>query len=131
MLTTATRATGTSSRGRCATTAPTAPTSTATTRRGAFLLADFDQLGFNYRMTDLQGALGLRADGPRGLDPRRAPPARARLYDEALADVDWLRTPVDARRATSTATSPTCCLFAPEEPTLAASERLHELPQPR
>ena len=61
--------------------------------RGAFLLADFKQLGFNYRMTDIQGALGCaqmdRADWI--LDERRR---RAALYDEALAGIEWLRTPV-------------------------------------
>ena len=45
----------------------------ATEPRGAFLLADFNQLGFNYRMTDIQGALGCaqmdRADWI--LDERR------------------------------------------------------------
>ena len=35
-----------------------APTSTATTAARRFLLADYDDLGFNYRMTDLQGAIG-------------------------------------------------------------------------
>jgi perosamine synthetase len=92
--------------------------------RGGFLLADFPRLGFNYRMTDIQGALGCaqldRADWILG-ERRR----RAGLYDEALADVEWLRTPV---------TPPDnvhgyqcyCCLFAPEEPTLAASGELHD-----
>jgi perosamine synthetase len=90
----------------------------------AFLLADFNQLGFNYRMTDIQGALGCaqmeRADWI--LHERRR---RAALYDEAFADVDWLRTP----------TTPAddvhgyqcyCCLFAPEAPTFENSDRLHE-----
>ncbi len=64
--------------------------------KGSFLLADFKELGFNYRMTDLQGAIGCaqmdRADWI--LHERRR---RAKLYDEALAGVEWLRTPVDAR----------------------------------
>lgn len=91
---------------------------------GAFLLADFNRLGFNYRMTDIQGALGCaqmdRADWILG-ERRR----RAALYDEALADVAWLRTP----------TTPDgnvhgyqcyCCLFAPEDPTFENSARLYE-----
>jgi perosamine synthetase len=55
-------------------------------------LGEYAELGFNYRMTDLQGALGCaqldRADWLLG--------ERARLaaaYDEALADLEWLRTP--------------------------------------
>ena len=64
-------------------------------RHGAprsFDLAEYAELGFNYRMTDLQGALGLaqldRADWLLG--------ERARLaarYTEALADLDWLALP--------------------------------------
>jgi dTDP-4-amino-4,6-dideoxygalactose transaminase len=92
--------------------------------RGAFLLADFSQLGFNYRMTDIQGALGCaqmdRADAI--LDERRR---RAALYDEALAGVDWLRTPQTPAGDVHGYQS-YCCLFAPEEPTLATSERLHD-----
>jgi perosamine synthetase len=92
--------------------------------RGAFLLADFNQLGFNYRMTDIQGALGCaqmdRADAI--LDERRR---RAALYDEALAGVDWLRTPRTPAGDVHGYQS-YCCLFAPEEPTLEASERLHD-----
>jgi dTDP-4-amino-4,6-dideoxygalactose transaminase len=91
--------------------------------RGAFLLADFTQLGFNYRMTDIQGALGCvqmdRADWI--LEERRR---RARLYDEALAGFDWLRTPMTPTGNVHGYQS-YCCLFAPEEPTLAASGRLH------
>jgi dTDP-4-amino-4,6-dideoxygalactose transaminase len=60
---------------------------------GSFLLADFNELGYNYRMTDLQGALGCaqmdRAD--ELLDERRRLAAR---YDEALSGLDWLATPI-------------------------------------
>jgi perosamine synthetase len=93
--------------------------------RGAFLLADFPELGFNYRMTDIQGALGCaqmdRADWI--LDERRR---RAALYDEALAGVEWLRTPVTPEGDVH-GYQCYCCLFAPEEPTLADSLRLHDL----
>jgi dTDP-4-amino-4,6-dideoxygalactose transaminase len=92
--------------------------------RGAFLLSDFNQLGFNYRMTDIQGALGCaqmeRADWI--LDERRR---RAQLYDDALAGVEWLRTPATPEGNVHGYQS-YCCLFAPEEPTLAACDRLHE-----
>ena len=57
-----------------------------------YLLADFNLLGFNYRMTDLQGAVGLvqlrKLD--RYIDERAA---RAAWYSEALADLPWLTTP--------------------------------------
>lgn len=57
-----------------------------------WLLPAFDELGYNYRMTDLQGAVGLvqlgKLDGY--IDERDR---RARWYREALADISWLRTP--------------------------------------
>jgi perosamine synthetase len=60
--------------------------------RGDFLLSDFNRLGYNYRMTDLQGALGC-AQMERAswiLDERRR---LARRYDDALADLSWLASP--------------------------------------
>jgi perosamine synthetase len=57
-----------------------------------YLLPDFGELGFNYRMTDLQASVGLvqleKLDG--FLAERRQ---WAAWYDEQLADVPWLRTP--------------------------------------
>lgn len=57
-----------------------------------YLLPDFDVLGFNYRMTDLQGAVGLVQFGKLDgfIDERSA---RARQYNEAFADIDWLSCP--------------------------------------
>jgi perosamine synthetase len=61
-----------------------------------YLLPDFDHLGFNYRMTDLQGAVGLvqleKLD--RFIDERAR---RARQYSEALAELRWLRLPTEPR----------------------------------
>ena len=59
-----------------------------------YLLPDFDHLGFNYRMTDLQGAVGLvqLAKLDRFIDERAH---RARQYREALADLGWLRVPTE------------------------------------
>ena len=57
-----------------------------------FALPDFDELGFNYRMTDLQGALGVvqlkKLDGfikERG--------AKAAWYHKQLSAFDWLQLP--------------------------------------
>src|SRR5205814_7985182 len=94
------------------------------TGKAAFLLAEYPHIGFNYRMTDIQGALGVaqmgRADAVLGA--RRE---RAHRYDELLADVGWLRTPhvpagyVHGYQAY-------VCLFCPEEPSLANVDRLHD-----
>jgi dTDP-4-amino-4,6-dideoxygalactose transaminase len=66
-----------------------------------YLLASFDELGFNYRMTDLQAAIGLVQLGK--LDDFIEERARwARFYAEQLADIEWLRQPVqpnDGRHA--------------------------------
>ena len=58
-----------------------------------YLLASFDELGFNYRMTDMQAAIGLVQLGK--LDAFIAERDRwARFYRDALADIDWMRQPV-------------------------------------
>lgn len=57
-----------------------------------WILADFDLLGYNYRMTDLQGAVGVvqLAKLDTFIDER----ARwAQFYREQLAGIDWLRLP--------------------------------------
>ena len=94
------------------------------TQRGSFLLSEYPHLGYNYRMTDIQGALGSaqmdRAEAILGGRSRCA-----RLYDEALDDVSWLQTPaipdgyIHGYQAY-------VCLFAPEEPTMGNVARLHE-----
>lgn len=57
-----------------------------------YAMPDFDVIGFNYRMTDLQAAVGLvqleRLD--EMLTEREA---LAALYHEELAELDWLQLP--------------------------------------
>jgi dTDP-4-amino-4,6-dideoxygalactose transaminase len=57
-----------------------------------YLLADFTLLGFNYRMTDLQGAVGLVQLGKldRYIDERQR---WADFYARELAGIPWLRLP--------------------------------------
>jgi perosamine synthetase len=71
-----------------------ASTSEEARHRGSapYLMADFEVLGFNYRMSDLQAAIGVVQLGR--LDGLVAERARwAAWYDDALADLEWLRTP--------------------------------------
>ncbi len=91
--------------------------------RDGFMLGPFAELGFNYRLTDFQGALGVTqmAKVPRVLDGRRA---RARRYDRLLAGLDWLRTPAVPDYAEHAYQS-YVTLFAPEAPTLANLADLH------
>ncbi len=57
-----------------------------------FLLPDFDETGFNYRMTDLQGAVGLVQLGKlNGFVAERD--RWARWYGEQLSGLAWLQTP--------------------------------------
>jgi perosamine synthetase len=63
---------------------------------GANLLPEFEALGYNYRMTDLQGALGLVQ--LRKLDAFIAERRRwATFYERELGGVSWLRTPMVPR----------------------------------
>ena len=57
-----------------------------------YLLPEFEMLGFNYRMTDLQGAVGLvqHAKLDRFIDERAR---MAAGYRKGLADLRWLRMP--------------------------------------
>ena len=57
-----------------------------------YLLPDFDMLGYNYRMTDLQGAMGLVQLGKLEvlLAERRK---WADFYINELASIDWLQLP--------------------------------------
>lgn len=58
-----------------------------------YLLPEFNLLGFNYRMTDLQGAVGLVQLGK--LDQFIAERQTwAEFYRTALADIPWIRMPV-------------------------------------
>ena len=92
--------------------------------RSSFLLADYDHLGFNYRMTDIQGSLGLAQldRGPWILGER------ARLadgYAERLADLEWLRLPGPGPEEVH-GWQAYVCLFAPEEPAVERAAALHE-----
>jgi dTDP-4-amino-4,6-dideoxygalactose transaminase len=91
---------------------------------GAFLLSEYPHLGFNFRLTDIQAALGVaqmqRADWILGERRRRA--AR---YDELLRDVQWFRpqtTPPGYVHGYQAYVG----LFAPDEPSLANVAALHE-----
>lgn len=92
--------------------------------RGAFLLAEYDTLGYNYRMTDIQGALGCAQ--MKRLDEILA--ARRRIaarYDTLLSEFDAISTPpvpdglVHGYQAY-------VCLFGGDAASLATVDRLHD-----
>ena len=90
----------------------------------AFLLAEYDHLGYNFRLTDIQGAMGCaqmkRADF---ILAERA--VRAQRYDEMLSTVSWLKTPVTPSDFVHGYQS-YVCLFRPEEPTLRNVDSLSQ-----
>jgi len=90
----------------------------------SFVLPEFDVVGFNYRMTDLQGAVGVaQMSKLTWIMQERA--RVARRYDELLADVEWLRKPVTPADSVHGYQS-YVCLFAPCVPTIANVDDLHE-----
>ncbi len=58
-----------------------------------YILPEFDMVGYNYRMTDIQGAVGVvqlkKLD--KFIDERAK---WAAYYNEQFKDIEWLRTPV-------------------------------------
>ena len=59
---------------------------------GVSLLSDYDVLGWNYRMTDLQGAIGVvQMHKLSWIIEKRV--EKAKRYDEELKGLSWLKTP--------------------------------------
>src|SRR5260370_7425152 len=89
-----------------------------------FLLSEYDVLGYNYRMTDMQGALGCaQIDRVVWILERRR--LIAERYDEMLADLDWLQTPQVPHGSVHGYQS-YVCLLRPEQPTPENVNPLHE-----
>jgi dTDP-4-amino-4,6-dideoxygalactose transaminase len=85
-------------------------------RKSAYLLADFNHLGYNYRLTDIQAAIGCaQMKKANWILAERS--RRAKIYDETLADVDWLETPAVADGYVH-GYQAYVCLFRPEVPNI-------------
>ena len=86
------------------------------------LLTEFNILGYNYRMTDIQGALGVSQMGKvEWIQKERI--ERARKYDDLLTDLKWLQKPFsneDYRHGYQSYV----CLFRPEESKLSNIDKL-------
>ncbi len=94
------------------------------TQAGSFMLADYERIGFNYRMTDIQGALGsAQMDRAEWILAERA--RQAAFYLDALGDLEWLRLPKVPDGATH-GWQAFVCLYAPEEPSLERRAELIE-----
>lgn len=89
----------------------------------SFLLAEYNLLGYNFRLTDIQGALGC-AQMDRAASVLAARAHRAECYDALLAGLGWLRTP-RVPEGSVHGYQAYVCLFAPQPPTLGNVEALH------
>jgi perosamine synthetase len=92
--------------------------------KAGYLLSDYAVLGYNYRMTDMQGALGC-AQMDRAPSIVSARVMRAHRYDEMLARCPWLVRPAVPDRCVHGYQS-YVTVFAPERPSLANVDALHE-----
>jgi len=81
-----------------------------------YLLSEYDRLGYNYRMTDIQGALGC-AQMDRLETILEARRKRAERYDEWLAGIDWLEPP-HVPEGQVHGYQAYVCLFRPSAPTM-------------
>jgi len=86
-------------------------------QKEGFLLAEYPILGYNMRMTDIQGALGVaQMEKLTWICERKQ--QLAQEYNQRLREMDWLKAPVVPNGFTHGYQS-YCCLFKPEQ-TLAA-----------
>lgn len=91
--------------------------------KGSVLLSEFNHLGYNYRMTDIQGSLGVsQMEKARWIQEQRT--NRARRYDFLLKEFEWLKTPYVPGNCVHGYQS-YVCLYQPEAPSLENLERLH------
>ena len=92
--------------------------------KAGYLLADYAVLGYNYRLTDIQGALGCaQMDRAPWLVGERV--TRARKYDEMLAGCPWLQRPVVPDGCVHGYQS-YVTIFSPETPSIANVDALHD-----
>ncbi len=92
--------------------------------KNAFLVTEFDQVALNFRLTDLQAALGIAqlSHFDQILSERRR---CANAYGSLLAKYDWLRLPHIPGGCVHPYQS-YVALYAPETPTLENLPRLEE-----
>jgi dTDP-4-amino-4,6-dideoxygalactose transaminase len=94
------------------------------TQSASYLLPDYELLGYNFRMTDLQGAIGsVQMDRAEWVLSERNRCAAA--YDELLRGLDWLERPITPADSVHGYQS-YVCLFRPEAPSLASVDLMHE-----
>jgi perosamine synthetase len=89
-----------------------------------YLLADHPDAGYNFRMTDLQASLGsVQMDRATQILAERK--RLAKKYDEAFADLEWLKTPLHID-GLEHAYQSYPCMFQPESITAESIPRINQ-----
>ncbi|MDD5362910.1 MAG: DegT/DnrJ/EryC1/StrS family aminotransferase [Ignavibacteria bacterium] len=78
-----------------------------------YLLPNFEMLGYNYRLTDIQAALGI-AQMKRAYSILKSRRRIAEKYNKGLADTGWLSLPI-AETGLTHGYQSYVCLYKPEE----------------
>ena len=94
------------------------------------LLSEFNVLGYNYRMTDIQGALGVsQINKADWIQKQRG--ERAKKYDELIKDFNWLRKPFGIATGSNEdyrhGYQSYVCLFQPGEITMSNIDKLGKM----
>ncbi|MFN3197257.1 MAG: DegT/DnrJ/EryC1/StrS family aminotransferase [Bradymonadia bacterium] len=85
---------------------------------------DFDTLGYNYRMTDLQGAIGVtQMEKLPGIIEART--TQAQRYHAGLADLPWLQRPTTPPGGVHSWQA-YVCLYQPEAPSLERVDAMYQ-----
>ena len=88
-----------------------------------YVLPDMDEPGFNYRLTDIQAALGI-SQLEKAEKIQHVRRSWAGRYDQALKDVSWLRAPVSPQGLVHGYQS-YVCMFEPEKIEVKNVEHIH------
>ena len=91
----------------------------------SFLLAQYPYLGYNYRMTDIQGALGVSQmqKAKKIMDGRRK---GASEYNDRLKNISWLKIPY-ANEDYVHGYQSYVCLFQPQKPSFENVAKLTQM----
>lgn len=93
-------------------------------QKQSFLLAEYHHLGYNFRMTDIQGALGV-AQMRKASAIQASRREGAARYDRLLEGTEWLQLPFRHPDYVHGQQS-YVCLFRPEAPSLDNVDELYE-----
>jgi dTDP-4-amino-4,6-dideoxygalactose transaminase len=92
--------------------------------KGAYLLTEYEHLGYNMRLTDIQGALGVaQAKKIPWILNKKA--ELAKIYDSRLAAIPWLGMP-ETPPSFSHGYQAYCTLYKPDETREAIRKKDHE-----